>query len=704
MGEMNFKPITKDFIPDKQADPSKIELLRNRNFNWDIPFFLNMSDELLEAGKQIYDIGGIKDVFIDENNRVIIEHKLECFDNHYTITDNIKTIKLPLNLPEGKKISCKNKDKFRCKIPTCAVIAGAYYYHKAHESYFDKVLDIDMFPEKEIEVVPETFEDISEVTIDTIFTNELKEQYKEIIDIIQEEELIPDNVKLNFLQLVKIFINYKNNGSKGLRPSCNYAFMENTDTIDRICVGQSTCIDILTKILLYFDILNKDNIGRKYVDFKQLTESEILNDENYKEDIIILYNMHYLTEKNLSIGGTKQQEISNIIKSNFPSYILNNSDKKVFIICDKNVNVKQFFSNMSQLSLNFDSLSIPDLKAEQIYHLFLKKVKNPKYGLTLEEKFDEKLKAYLDINYNYSPYKNLEFIDFMYQNTIKNSLKTDHPYCLVVKEFPIFRNDDNEEFDDLENLVGLQAVKNEIYNLKAFLEYKKLKEARGDKMPTLDLHMCFFGNPGTGKTTVARLMAGILFNLGYIRYNKCIECEAKDLIANVQGGTAMKTSEKIQEAMGGVLFIDEAYAISESDYGGECIAALIKTMEDCRDDIVVILAGYRVEMLKFLEYNSGFKSRIAYTFEFYDYSNEELIQMTEKLLKKYNYTVENYQVIDKLNHIYTNARKAGTNSFGNSRFVRNTVNKILKQHAINTVKENNDIRKHQIITVDDVRI
>ena len=700
MGETNFKPITREIIPEKQTDPTQLELLRNRNFNWDIPFFTNMNKTLLNEGHKIYELDVIKDVFL-ENNRVCIEHKLECDNGRFRVGDNVKTMKVPLNIPERSKLGCKNKENFKCKEPICLIVIAAYYYHLEHESYFDKVLDIDMFPTNKEEKIIETFDNVSEVTIDTLFNEELKEKYKDIINIIQEEELIPDNVKLNYLQLVKILINYEKTGKIGPRPICNYAFMENTDTVDRICVGQSKCIEVLTKILIYFGMLDKNNQNRKYIDFKELTENEMLTDENYKEDIIVLYNMHYLTEKNLVIGGSKQQEISSIIKSNFPSYILNNSDKKVFIICDKTVNINEFFASMQQIKMKFDTLTIPD--SNQIYNLFLKKVSNPKYDLTLEPNFDENLKKYLDINYNYSPYKNLEFIDFMFQTTIKNSLKTDHPNFLIVNEFPIFRNDDNEEFDDLANLVGLNSVKQEIYNLKAFLEFKTEKESIGDKMPSLDLHMCFFGNPGTGKTTVARLMAGILFNLGYIRYNKCIECEAKDLIANVQGATAMKTSEKIQEAMGGILFIDEAYAISESAYGGECIAALIKAMEDCRDDLVVILAGYRVEMLKFLEYNSGFKSRIAYTFEFYDYSNEELIQMTENLFKKYNFTVENYQVIDRLDKIYTNARKMG-NSFGNSRFVRNTVNKILKQHAINTIKETNDTKKNQIITLDDVRL
>lgn len=699
MADAKFKPISKaDYLPPEEI--KKSDLLRNRNFNWEIPYFTNMDADTLKLGEDVYNLDVIKDVYLDDNNKVVIEHTLSCENGKFSATETIKSMKVPLNIPEGKKIACARKKELGCTVSACMIIVAAYFWHKQHESYYDKVIDVEMFPVVE-ETHKQTFEDVSEVTMDSLFDAETREAHKDIINAIQDEELIPDNVKLNFLQLVKVFINYNKIGKTGVRPICNYAFMENTDTVDKICLGQSKCIDILAKILMHFGELKNDK--RKYVDFKELTENEILNEENYKEDIIVMYNIHYLTEKSLVLGGSKQQEISNIIKSNFPSYIINESDKKVFIMCDKTVNINEFFANMRQMEMEFDTLSIPELKIDMIEHLFLKKVKNPKYGLTFEDDFEENLKKYLKINYNYCPFKNLEFIEYLYQTSVKNSLKTNHPNHLVVREFPIFRNDDNEEFNDLADLVGLNTVKQEIANLKSFLQFKTEKEKIGDKMPTLDLHMCFFGNPGTGKTTVARLMAGILFNLGYIRYNKCIECEAKDLIANVQGATAMKTSEKIQEAMGGILFIDEAYAISESAYGGECIAALIKAMEDCRDDLVVILAGYRVEMLKFLEYNSGFKSRIAYTFEFIDYSNKELIEMTEKLFKKYNFTVESYMVNDRLDTIYTNARKVGK-SFGNSRYVRTTVNKILRQHAINVAKEQNPTKRNNVITLDDVKL
>ena len=152
--------------------------------------------------------------------------------------------------------------------------------------------------------------------------------------------------------------------------------------------------------------------------------------------------------------------------------------------------------------------------------------------------------------------------------------------------------------------------------------------------------------------------------------------------------------------MGGILFIDEAYSISDSPYGAECIATLIKAMEDYRNDLIVILAGYHTEMLQFLEINSGFKSRIAYTLDFEDYSNEELIQMTENLFEKYNVKAEN----SKIESIYASEKLKAQKQFGNSRFVRNTVDQILREHAINIETESNDERRRSIITLDDVKL
>jgi len=197
-------------------------------------------------------------------------------------------------------------------------------------------------------------------------------------------------------------------------------------------------------------------------------------------------------------------------------------------------------------------------------------------------------------------------------------------------------------------------------------------------------------------------MADILFNLEYIRYNKCIECEAKDLIANVPGQTAMKTAEKIQDALGGILFVDEAYAITESEYGKECVAALIKSMEDYRDDLVVILAGYKKEMSMFLELNSGFKSRIAFYFDFYDYSNEELFQMFEKLVEGYGYKIKDISVRNKIFSILDQEKKMGS-GFGNSRYMRDLAEIALRQHAINTVQERDEEIKYHIILPEDIK-
>lgn len=682
----------------------ELEKLKKYKFDWTCPFFDELTEEEFEMGTKIVNMGLIQDVYL-VGETVHIEHSIDCGKNLLTLVDSstptVKTLKIPLVLKKKAAVACSKKEALSCTYPKCLILIAAYVYHKTvKKSYYDEVLeDVEMLSFDDDLSTKTVFDIVSKDDMSQIFTDEQIRKYRTLINLINDEDLLPREIKLNYLNLVKTLINYNNRKSSAKinRPNLNYTFVENTDTLNRICLGQERCINILTKILKEFGII--ENEERKYVDFKELTDEEYLTKDNYKEEIIVLCNVHYLVDKTLGRDYFK----ASVIKNNFPAFIMDNSDKKIFIICDRNTNVKETYAMLPQLSLNFETLKIPDLKIEEIHHIFMGRARKDKYDLRLSNTFENDFKEYLQKNYIYSPYRNLEFIDFVFNDAVKNTLSSSEPGLLDIKHLKSFKDANAEEFQDLENLVGLANVKSEIMKLRTYLEFKKEKEAVGDKMPDVDLHMCFLGNPGTGKTTVARLMAGILFNLGFIRYNKCLEVESKDLIANIAGQTAIQTAEIIQDAMGGILFIDEAYAIAESPYGAECIATLIKAMEDYRDDLVVILAGYRVEMLKFLEMNSGFKSRIAYTLEFLDYSNEELIKMTENLLTKYNFTIESYVVIDRLNQIYTNARKMG-NSFGNSRYVRNIVDQILRQHAINTIKEKNNLKRSNIITIDDVKM
>ena len=196
--------------------------------------------------------------------------------------------------------------------------------------------------------------------------------------------------------------------------------------------------------------------------------------------------------------------------------------------------------------------------------------------------------------------------------------------------------------------------------------------------------MVFLGNPGTGKTTVARIIAGILYNLKYIKRDKLIEVSSKDLVAEYVGQTAPKTNSVIESALGGVLFIDEAYSLAtteQNSYNAEAIATLIQAMENHRDDLVVIFAGYTKEMQSFLDSNSGIVSRIGYTLEFEDYTNEELIQIFKNMMTKSGFVVED-KAIEKVNSIIDEYRN--TKNFGNARFIRNLYEKTIIKHASNT--------------------
>jgi probable Rubsico expression protein CbbX len=237
--------------------------------------------------------------------------------------------------------------------------------------------------------------------------------------------------------------------------------------------------------------------------------------------------------------------------------------------------------------------------------------------------------------------------------------------------------------DELDReLVGLAPVKQRIRETAALLLVQRARKILGLAHDTPTLHMSFTGNPGTGKTTVALRMAGLLHRLGYVRKGHLVTVTRDDLVGQYIGHTAPKTKEILKRAMGGVLFIDEAYYLyrpdNERDYGQEAIEILLQVMENNRDDLVVILAGYADRMDRFFQSNPGFRSRIAHHIEFPDYTNDELLHIAETMLAQHSYRftpAAREAMID-----YITQRRAQPH-FANARSIRNALDRVRLRQA-----------------------
>ncbi|KSU64643.1 hypothetical protein AS034_02060 [[Bacillus] enclensis] len=235
----------------------------------------------------------------------------------------------------------------------------------------------------------------------------------------------------------------------------------------------------------------------------------------------------------------------------------------------------------------------------------------------------------------------------------------------------------------LDRLIGLSVIKNEVHSMVQSFNGQKRLEEQGIHTKKPLLHMVFEGPPGTGKTEVARLMAEILHSFGYIEENKCIEVSRKDLVGRYIGDTAKDTDKWIQRAKGGVLFIDEAYALAnggENDYGSEAIEVILKAMEDLRDEIVFIFAGYSFEMKKFLDMNPGLESRIGKFFQFPDYTPKEMKEITLAMLKSSSFRLEK-ESEEAIEVEINRAAQKGVIA-GNARWARSFSERILEQHRI----------------------
>ncbi len=265
---------------------------------------------------------------------------------------------------------------------------------------------------------------------------------------------------------------------------------------------------------------------------------------------------------------------------------------------------------------------------------------------------------------------------------------------------------DSNVADALESLerelVGLRPVKTRVREIAALLLVEKLRRQVGLHAEAPPLHMSFTGNPGTGKTTVAQRMASILHHLGYVRKGHLVAVTRDDLVGQYIGHTAPKTKEVLKRAMGGVLFIDEAYYLyrpeNERDYGQEAVEILLQVMENQRDDLVVIFAGYKDRMDRFFGSNPGMASRVAHHIDFPDYSNEELFEIARLLLDQMQYRLSP-EAQDTL-RTYIDRRRAQPH-FANARSIRNALDRARLRQA-NRLFERRDrsMSREDLATID----
>jgi len=249
-------------------------------------------------------------------------------------------------------------------------------------------------------------------------------------------------------------------------------------------------------------------------------------------------------------------------------------------------------------------------------------------------------------------------------------------------------------------LIGLAPVKGRIRDIAALLLVDRLREEQGLQSTRPSLHMCFTGNPGTGKTTVALRMAEVLKQLGYVRKGHLVAVTRDDLVGQFIGHTAPKTREVVKKAMGGVLFIDEAYYLykpeNERDYGQESIEILLQAMENQRDDLVVILAGYSDRMDTFFSSNPGMSSRIAHHIDFPDYDDEELMQIAQLMLARLNYRFDEDAGPAFGRYL---AMRQHQPHFANARSVRNALDRIRLRHATRLFASGAALSREQLCTL-----
>jgi stage V sporulation protein K len=285
------------------------------------------------------------------------------------------------------------------------------------------------------------------------------------------------------------------------------------------------------------------------------------------------------------------------------------------------------------------------------------------------------------------------------QNVQLSNINNENKYKKNNSKEKVIQVDINEIYNELNSLVGLNNFKELVAEIKAFVSINIKRKENNLTTEPLVFHMIFSGNPGTGKTTVARILGRLFCNLQVLDKGHVVEVERADLVGEFVGQTAQKVKIKIEEALGGILFIDEAYSLArggEKDFGKEAIDTLVKTMEDHKNEFILILAGYKREMEYFLSSNPGLRSRFPIHLDFNDYTLDELMNIAEIMAKKRQYEITLEGKRELFNLIVHNQIKKQNEKFGNAREVRNIIEKAIRKQALR-LSEKNYISKDDLI-------
>lgn len=430
-------------------------------------------------------------------------------------------------------------------------------------------------------------------------------------------------------------------------------------------------VDIISDTVTFFSYIKRGTtIETSFYNIEKPEQIEEIYSK--KNSVVVLKDFEGLL--------AKEKEFKDRFLHNMKEKLEENQKDFLTILISKTPETIEQAMQSDMLEKYFEfKIESTNIDVQDVYQEVLSKLKE---SSKITDEASIKLLDYIAATY---PKTNLSFPE--YRDKLCNKILFSKDQEITENDLPKYEQEKSmdEIFADLNNLVGLENIKQVLKDLVDLIELKN-KTKDDLKIKDINLHMVFLGNPGTGKTTVARIIAEMLYNLKYIKQNKLIGVSSKDLVAEYVGQTAPKTMAVIERALGGVLFVDEAYSLASEEESGnsfnkEAIATLIQAMENYRDNLVVIFAGYTKEMQAFLNANSGIVSRIGYTLDFKDYTSEELLKIFEGMVKKAGFSItkeacdEVVKVIDK----YRN-----TKNFGNARFARNLYEKTIIKHASNT--------------------